>query len=237
MDLNLLNKTSSRPEFVGTAAMDTIGLVIPGIDSELLEKMNIKKDYRALGVYSSRTGAAGQFTALDDAVKTTNTEVLSIELPRDTKGGAGHGNYVVLGSHDVSDVRSAIKKALELTDKYTGELYASDAGHLEFTYSASAGPVLQKALNAKPYQAFAFMAGAPAAIGLVMADAAVKAGNVEIVTYMTPNHGTSFTNEVILAFSGNAAEVKSAILEARAVGLDLLGTMNGEVKPLGVPYL
>ena len=34
----------------------------------------------------SRTGALGQITAVDDAVKATGTEVLSIEFPQDTKG-------------------------------------------------------------------------------------------------------------------------------------------------------
>ena len=157
----------TRPEFVGTAVLDTIGLVIPGVDSSLLEQMNVDKKYRALGLFSSRTGAAGQFTALDDAVKSTNTEVLSIELPRDTKGWGGHGNYVVIGGNDVSDVRDAIQMALDLTNKYAGELYISEAGHLEFTFSASAGAVLQKAFGAKPNQAFGFLAGSPAAIGII----------------------------------------------------------------------
>lgn len=79
--------------------------------------MNIGTKYHCLGLFSSRTGAAGQLTALDDAVKATNTEVLSIELPRDTKGWGGHGNYIVLGGTDVSDVRHAISMALELTNK------------------------------------------------------------------------------------------------------------------------
>lgn len=80
----------------------------------------------------------GQITAIDDAVKATNTEVLSIELPRDTKGWGGHGNYIVLGGNDVSDVRHAISLALELTNKYAGEVYISESGHLEFAFSASA---------------------------------------------------------------------------------------------------
>lgn len=32
--------------------------------------------------------------AADEAVKATNTEILVIELPRDTKGGAGHGSLI-----------------------------------------------------------------------------------------------------------------------------------------------
>ncbi len=237
MDVKSISMNCSRTEFVGTAVLDTIGLVIPGIDDTLLQKMNIGKQYHALGLFSSRTGAAGQFTALDDAVKATNTEVLSIELPRDTKGWGGHGNYVVLGGNDVSDVRNAIEMALELTNKYAGELYISEAGHLEFAYSASAGPVLQKAFGALPNQAFGFLAGSPAAIGLVMADTAMKAAGVKVVNYMTPDHGTSHSNEVILAFSGDASSVKTAVLEARQIGLELLIAMGSYPNIPGTPYL
>lgn len=237
MDVRSISMTCTRTEFVGTAVLDTIGLVIPGVDDTLLEKMKIGTKYHALGLFSSRTGAAGQFTALDDAVKSTNTEVLSIELPRDTKGWGGHGNYVVIGGNDVSDVRDAVRMALDLTNKYAGELYISEAGHLEFAYSASAGAVLQKAFRAVPDKAFGFLAGSPAAIGLVMADAAMKASHIEAVNYMTPDHGTRHSNEVILAFSGDASAVKTAVLEARQIGLELLIAMGSYPEIPGVPYL
>lgn len=85
-DIHNISTTCTRTEFVGTAVLDTIGLVISGVDDSLLQQMNVGTKYHCLGLFSSRTGAAGQITAIDDAVKATNTEVLSIELPRDTKG-------------------------------------------------------------------------------------------------------------------------------------------------------
>ena len=88
IDIKNISTHCTRSEFVGTAVLDTIGLVISGIDDTLLKEMNIGTKYHCLGLFSPRTGAAGQLTALDDAVKATNTEVLSIELPRDTKAGA-----------------------------------------------------------------------------------------------------------------------------------------------------
>ena len=87
IDIKNISTHCTRSEFVGTAVLDTIGLVISGIDDTLLETMNVGMKYRCLGLFSSRTGAAGQITAIDDAVKATNTEVLSIELPRDTRDG------------------------------------------------------------------------------------------------------------------------------------------------------
>ena len=99
IDIKNISTHCTRSEFVGKAVLDTIGLVISGIDDTLLKEMNVGTKYHCLGLFSSRTGAAGQLTALDDAVKATNTEVLSIELPRDTKGWGGHGNYIVLGGY------------------------------------------------------------------------------------------------------------------------------------------
>ncbi len=237
MDVHSISTHCTRTEFVGTAVLDTIGLVISGIDDTLLKEMKVGTDYHALGLFSSRTGAAGQITAIDDAVKATNTEVLSIEFPRDTKGWGGHGNYIVIGGNDVSDVRHAIRLALELTNKYAGELYISASGHLEFAFSASAGPALCKGFGAVPNEAFGFLAGSPAAIGLVMADTAVKASSVKIVRYMTPSMGTSHSNEVILAFSGDASGVKQSVLAARQIGLELLIGMGSYPEIPGTPYL
>ena len=136
--LDTISMDCSMTEFVGTTVLDTIGLVIPGTSPALLARMDLKKPYRSLGLLSSRTGAAGQINAVDEAVKSTNTEVVSIELPRDTKGWGGHGNFIIIGGDNVSDVRRAVEISLEFTKKYAGELYISEAGHLEFTYSANA---------------------------------------------------------------------------------------------------
>lgn len=223
------------PEFVGTTILDTIGLVIPGVDSQLQQQMQLDKPYRALGVISSRTGAAGQITAVDDAIKSTNTELLTVELPRDTKGWGGHGNYIVLGGEDVADVRRAVEITLELTAKYAGGVYVNDAGHLEFAYSARAGEALHQTFGIPTGEAFGFMAGSPAAIGLVMADHAVKAASVTVTRYLTPDHGTSHTNEVILVFTGQTSAVKTAVLAGREVGVQLLTAMGGAPKTMAAP--
>ncbi|MDD3219979.1 MAG: microcompartment protein PduB [Lachnospiraceae bacterium] len=237
MDVHSISMDCKRTEFVGTAVLDTIGLLISRVDSDLLREMQLPKAYSALGLISSRTGAAGQITAVDDAVKSTNTEVLSIELPRDTKGWGGHGNYIIIGGDTVSDVRRAVELSLELIDKYAGELYISEAGHLEFSFSASASQALNMAFQAPVGQAFGFLCGSPAAIGLVMADTAMKAASVEVVSYMTPNQGTSHSNEVILAVTGGASAVKNAVLEARQIGLELLISMGSYPDIPGTPYL
>ena len=224
--LDTISMDCSMTEFVGTTVLDTIGLVIPGTSPALLARMDLKKPYRSLGLLSSRTGAAGQINAVDEAVKSTNTEVVSIELPRDTKGWGGHGNFIIIGGDNVSDVRRAVEISLEFTKKYAGELYISEAGHLEFTYSANASQALHMAFDAPIGRPFGFFCGSPAAIGLVMADLALKSSPVEIVKYMTPTRGTSHSNEVIAAVTGDASAVKNAVLTAREVGLKLLISMG-----------
>ena len=82
-----------------------------------------------------------------------------------------------------------------------------------------------------------FFCGSPAAIGLVMADLALKSSPVEIIKYMTPNRGTSHSNEIIAAVTGDASAVKNAVLTAREVGLQLLISMGSYPEVPGTPYL
>lgn len=234
---NSMDNTCGRKEFIGTAALDTIGMVIPGVDETLLENMHVEKKYRALGILTSRCGAAGQFLALDDAVKMTNTDVVTIELPLDAKTWGGHGSYAVIGADSVEDCTNAIQMALRLTDKYVGEVYMSDSGHLEFCYSASAGKVLEKAVQAELGKAYGFMTGSPAGIGLVMADTALKASPVDLIWEMSPQYGTThFSNEVMISFKGDAGNVWEALMAGRAAGLDLLKAMGSEIVSATQPY-
>ena len=77
-------------EFVGTNPLgDTIGLVIANVDPALHAMMGLDTKYRSIGILGARTGAGPQIFAADEAVKATNCEILTIELARDTKGGAG----------------------------------------------------------------------------------------------------------------------------------------------------
>ena len=224
-------------QFVGVGVCDTIGLYIANIDDDLRKQMNIPEKFHAVGLIGSRTGAGAQIEAVDDAVKATSTEVISIEIPRDTKGWGGHGNFIIIGGYSVSDVRRAVEIALEYTEKYAGELYISEAGHLEFTYSANASQALNMAFDAPIGKPFGFFCGSPAAIGLVMADLALKSPPVEIIKYMTPNRGTSHSNEIIAAVTGDASAVKNAVLTAREVGLQLLISMGSYPEVPGTPYL
>lgn len=230
-------KLCSLTEFVGTAIGDSIGLVIANVDSALLEAMHLEKKYRSIGILGARTGAGPQIMAADEAVKATNTEVVAIELARDTKGGAGHGSLVLFGGEDVSDVKRAVEVALNELDRTFGDIYANDAGHVELQYTARASYALEKAFGAPLGRACGVIVGAPAAIGVLMADTAIKSANVDVVAYSSPAKGTSFTNEVILIVSGDSGAVRQAVRSAREVGLVLLETMGGKAPSATTPYI
>jgi len=224
-------------EFVGTAVGDTIGLVIANVDPTLHEKLGFDKKYRSIGIVGDRTGAGPQIMAADEAVKATNTEIVSIELARDTKGGAGHGCLIIFGAEEVSDARRAVEVCLKELPRTFGDVYANDAGHLEFQYTARASYALEKAFNAPLGKAFGLIVGAPAAIGVVCCDTAVKAAEVNVVGYASPSKGTSMTNESILFISGDSGAVRQSLIAAREVGKKLLATLGEEPKSSGVPYI
>jgi len=232
------SKGCSMTEFVGkTEYGKTIGIVIANLDNSIHELMGIDKKYRSIGIVGARTGAGPQIFAADEAVKATNCEICKIELPRDTEGGAGHGSLIIYGAEDVSDARRAVEVTLKEVERTFGDVYANEAGHLELQYSARASYALNKAFGAPIGKAFGISVGAPAAIGVLMADEAVKSANVEVVGYASPSDGTSFTNEVIVFLSGDSGAVKQAVIGAKEVGLPLLEALGGEAKSVTTPYI
>ena len=140
-------------------------------------------------------------------------------------------------SDDVSDVRKAVEICLADLERTFGDVYGNDAGHLEFQYSARASQALVKGLGAEKGKAFGITVASPAAIGVILADTAVKAAAVEVRAYSSPGHGTSYSNEVILGISGDSGAVKQAIISAREVGIELLAAMGDRPESTTKPYI
>lgn len=224
-------------EFVGTAIGDTIGLVIANVDPMLHEKMKLDPKYRSIGILGARTGAGPHIMAADEAVKATNTEIVAVELARDTKGGAGHGSLIIFGAEEVSDARRAVEVALKELDRTFGDVYGNDAGHIELQYTARASYAVNKAFGAPIGKAFGLIVGAPAAIGVLMSDVAVKTANVELVGYSSPAGGTSYSNEVIIMVTGDSGAVRQSVIAAREVGRKVLESMAGPAPSSTTPYI
>jgi len=219
-------------EYIGSAMGDTVGLVIANLDRHLHESMGLDPKYRSIGIISSRTGAGPHIMAADEAVKATNTEVVSIEMARDTKGGAGHGCIIIFASEDVSDSRRAVEVVLKELPRTFGDVYPCDAGHVELHYTARASLALEKAFGAPVGKSFGILVGAPAAIGLLMADTALKTANVDIVTYASPDKGTARSNEIIVTITGDSGAVRQSVIAARDIGVSVLRSMGHNPVPM-----
>lgn len=228
-------KSCELTEFVGAGIGDTVGLVIANLDANLRERINLDPKYRAIGIVSSRTGGAPHVMSADTAVKATNSIIASVEFARDTKGGAGHGSTIIFASEDVSDSRRAVEIMLAELDENFGNVYGCDAGHIELHYTARASFALEKAFTAPIGKAFGITVGAPAAVGMLMADVALKTANIEMVTYASPSVGTCYSSEIIITFTGDAGAVRQAVLQAREVGLSVLRGMGQQPKSLTSP--
>ncbi|MBC2709626.1 MAG: propanediol utilization microcompartment protein PduB [Desulfosarcina sp.] len=224
-------------EFIGVSMGDTQGIVIANLDPAIHKLMGFDERFRSIGVIGGRTGAGPQLMAADDAIKATNTEIIKVEMPRDTKGGAGHGNLIIFGAEDVSDAQRAVEVTLEMLPKYFGDVYANDQGYTENQYSARASKCLNYALKTPEGKAFGLILGAPAVVGMLMIDTAVKAADVEVVGYASPAHGTSLTNEVFIWVTGDSGAVRQAVIAGREVGNKLLSAWGEEPKSLTTPYI
>ena len=219
---------------MGVAKGDTIGIVIPNLSEEIRQSMEIP--YPAVGVISGRTGAGAQLLAVDEAVKDTNAELVRVYMPRDTKGGGGHGCIILMGAMDVADVRRAVEKALHSTDVFFGGVYISDAGHIDMHYTARAGGAVAAGFGAPEGRAFALICACPGGIGLLAADAALKSAAVDVVDIATPDRGASHTNEIILKVTGDAAAVLQDVQTGRETALAMLRKLGPEAQPLAAPY-
>jgi len=224
-------------EYIGCGMGDTQGIVIANLDPAIHELFGFDTKYRSIGIIGGRTGAGPQLMAADEAIKATNTEVILIEMPRDTKGGAGHGNLIIFGAEDVSDARRAVEVTLESLTKYFGDVYANDQGYTENQYSARASKVLAKAFGVPEGKAFGLILGAPAVIGMLMIDTAVKAADVQVLGLGTPKKNTSFSNEVFIWVTGDSGAVRQAVIAGREVGNKLLCAWGEKPKSLSTPYI
>ena len=158
-------------------------------------------------------------------------------MARDTKGGAGHGSLIVFGAEDVSDAKRAVEVALVETERHFGDVYGNDAGHLEFQYTARASFACNAAFGAPIGRAYALILGAPAGIGILISDIALKAANVELISYCSPDHGTKSSNEGFINVYGDAGAVRQAVRAARDAGIQALSALGGPCPSTTTPYI
>lgn len=223
---------TNAEQFVGTAAANTIGLVIGTIDERIKELLEIPEEYRAIGIISSRTGTVAQAIAVDDAVKTCNAVLLRFETAIDAGRQCGQGCLFVLGTETISDARKVVEESLHNIDYWASCIYINEVGHMEAHVTARAGDVLHQIFGAPIGKAFGVVGAAPAGVGIVAVDQAMKAASVDIVWYGMPSHNLLMMNEFSAGVSGEISAVQKAMETGKKIGCELLKTMG--IAPISI---
>lgn len=223
---------SKAEEYIGSAPAQTIGLLIANVDPVLREILKVPANLSSLGIISTRVGACTDIAAVDDAVKSTNTELVDFELARDSAGYGGPGVTLVVGAESVYDARRCVELALKNVEERCKTLYINEVGHMEIQTSASAGPVLNKIFGAPMYKAFGFMGIGPCGVGMVACDTCFKSANVNLVWYGRPNENTPHQNDFITIVSGDYAAIQSCTEEVFKKSASLLQTFGSYPKSI-----
>ena len=224
-------KTKTPPalgqaQLIGVADGQTVGYVIPNMDRQLRRQLAEDHWPQAVGVISSRRGAAAHIMAADEAVKKTGAVLLRLDLSRDDGGGPGHGAMLLLASPDVADVTKAVEITLAAVNEQQQNIYHTAAGKIEVHYSARSASVLEAAFGVAPDQAVGILIGAPAGVGLLMSDNAVKSAKVEVIAFRPPSPEQAFANETWLVIAGEPAAVRNALDSGRQTGEAVLAQME-----------
>lgn len=222
----------SLSEYVGTAAACTIGMVIAAVDQEIKVLLDIPSDCAAIGIVSSRTGTVAQALAIDDAVKESNARLLRFEMSIDGGKQCGQGCLFVLGADTITDAHRVVEISLDRTDYWMGCLYLNHVGHMEGHVTAHAGEVLHEIFGTPLGKAFGIIGAAPAGIGIVAVDQAMKAAPVDAVWYGSPSHNLLMMNEFSAGITGDYEAVKKAIDKGKETGCQLLNSCGMTPVPI-----
>lgn len=201
------------------ARNNTFGFVIPNIEASLRSQMGIPDSLCSIGVISSLDNAAISVLAVDEGIKMTDSRIVSIDISQGSLAGMSSGSYIVIASKDVANVTKAVEITLDAIELYSKDIHQFEQGQVGAFYTARASFALNEAFSAPLDQAFAILTASPAALGIMMADTALKTANVNIVKFLGPSAQLAFANQVWLMITGEASPVKNALEAGRDAGI------------------
>ena len=213
------------------------GWVISNLDPAIAKAMNIPEKYRSVGVITSRASALPVCVAADEAVKTTGAGLAYLDLTTDCFGQGPRAAFLLLGAEDVSDARRAVQVTLDALPGTFGGMGIGETAGYDVHWSASPGEVLcHPYFGGVPGKAWGFLNGWPKAVGMMMADAALKAASVSLAHVHTSEENF-YHNEYTCSIIGKSGEVLTAVKKAREVAeYCIRATGNLEPTPQGEPY-
>lgn len=170
--------------------------LIPNVDESLSKKFKLKPNQSSLGIITATMDDVG-YTALDEATKQADVQVI---YARSFYAGANHasgplsGEFIgILAGSTPDEVRSGIEAA-KVTIEYDAHFEAlnEEGSHALYAHViARTGTYLSKLAKIKVGEPLAYLIAPPleAVYGL---DAALKAADVQMVTFFGPPTETNF---------------------------------------------
>jgi len=175
--------------------------MIPNLSPGLARQLHLDDRYRAIGLISSDCDDA-TYMALDEATKLANVEVV---YARSLYAGAANastrlaGEVIgILAGPTPAEVESGLRGAAEFLQSGVGFRFPNETDDVVYlTHCVSrTGSYLAKEANVPVGQAIAYLVAPPveAMIGL---DAALKASDVELMSYFAPPTETNFSGGLL----------------------------------------
>jgi len=185
--------------------------MLPNADPMLLEKLNVPKGHRSLGIFTADSDDVG-YSALDEATKKAEVTVV---YARSMYAGAANANTALAGEFigilsgtNPADVRSGLEAAINYTEHEACFYSANDDDSVVYFANliSRTGSYLSKQANVPEGTSMAYLIAPPleAMIGL---DAAVKVADVEIKAFYGPPSETNFAGGLLC---GDQAACKAA---------------------------
>ena len=185
--------------------------MIPNADPVLLEKLQLPRQLRSLGIITTDCDDVS-YAALDEATKKANVQVA---YARSMYAGAGNastklaGEFIgILAGEDPAEVRSGLEAAVHFVREDASFFSANDEDSIVyFAHCISrTGSSLSAAAEVPEGTAMAYLI-APPAEAIVGLDAAMKAADVELRVFYGPPSETNFAGGLL---TGDQAACKAA---------------------------
>lgn len=185
--------------------------VIPNVSQSLAKHWNLPNGHRSIGFLTTDSDDVG-YTAIDEATKKADVQVA---LAKSFYGGAGNatqkfaGEFIgILSGPNPAEVKSGLTAAIEFIEN-DACFYSANEDDTVIYYAqciSRTGSYLSGVANIPEGQPIAYLIAPPLEATYAL-DAALKAADVELVTYFEPPSETNFSGGYL---TGSQSACKAA---------------------------
>ncbi|OBR96786.1 ethanolamine utilization protein EutL [Clostridium ragsdalei P11] len=185
--------------------------IIPSVDPDLAQALNLQSNQRSLGLITSDIDDVS-YTAIDEATKKADVEVVYAKSMYAGSGNASTklaGEFIgILAAPNPAEIRSGLDAAVEFINSKACFYSANDEDDIIYYAQciSRTGTYLSKVAGIPEGEAIAYLIAPPleAIYGL---DAALKAADVKVATFYGPPSETNFGGGLL---TGSQSACKAA---------------------------